>query len=122
MNVEFMEKYEEAIKAAIALVKGIKNTGYNGGSVDIRDYWDGFDLQVLAYELKKKALRIQSLTHPSNTEGMKLKESLQDSCLDLINGAAFLYAEAGLREQSSRQTGKPFNSIQEAKEASSDGH
>mgnify|MGYP001596422512 FL=1 len=96
MNDEFMKHYEEGIEKAKALVYGIKDAGYNQGGVDVRDYFRFHGLYGMAYDIHKKALRAISITSPYNKKAseFKLQEGIVDTALDLLNYAAFLYAEA----------------------------
>lgn len=120
-NPEFTKEYIRMLDEAKSLVLGVKNVGYNGGPVQIRDYTARFPLLVAAYEIHKKALRLTSLTSPENPEGMELQESILDSCHDIINGAAFMGAEYRLRLQEGKIEQRQFKTVQEAEQVSEVG-
>lgn len=94
MNEGFKKHYEEALAEASKLFVGVKNDGYNSGGVDIRDYWSYGGVRDIAYMCHAKATRLISLS----STGKKVNDcGIEDTCVDLINYAAFAFAEARMR-------------------------
>ncbi|HEY4714468.1 MAG TPA: hypothetical protein VIH30_09565 [Aquirhabdus sp.] len=101
-NQRFRAYYIEAILNAIELSVGVKDSGYNRGGVEIRDYWQYRGPRDIAYMCHAKALRAISVTDNTNNEAQNLTESVKDTAVDLINYAAFMYAEEVLRQEESK--------------------
>lgn len=88
MNERFKEFFLEAFDKAKDIALDAKDEDYNSADVDIVDYAILGEKSFL-HEINKKALRLKSLL----LSGKKpANESIEDTCIDLINYAAFLYA------------------------------
>ena len=84
-----MATYKQLVNEALekaAVIRNSRNVMYNSG-VDIRDYWT-FGMQSIVHEIAKKSKRMISLLNADAPMG-----ELEDSLLDIINYAAFGYAE-----------------------------
>jgi len=90
----FWTYYFECLNKARELASGSKNSDYNSGKVNILDYWV-FGAKSVFHMVHQKCLRLKSLL----TSGNKPQnEKLEDSCVDLINYTAFLYAQLMLEK------------------------
>jgi len=88
----FNEMIKKAFKKAIKTWRA-KDNDYNSGHVGILDYFDYEGEEKMHkkvfHDIWKKTLRLRSLI----SSGKKPKyEALEDTCIDLMNYAAFLYA------------------------------
>lgn len=90
---QFDSFYTQALEKACD-IKRQRGEQYNRTN-SIREYWV-YGLQSIYSEIWGKALRLRSLLgihvgwiHPDESDG----HTFDDSCMDLINYAAFLYAE-----------------------------
>ena len=79
---EFTEIYKETIEKALQIQKK-KNETYNGKTVSYKDYAsiDNFYFS----QMWNKMLRIKSVMEQMETRDSTNFESVQDSCVDLIN-------------------------------------
>ena len=87
-NNVFFEAVNEAMQKAWALIK-VKNEGYNQVTF-VGDYFPHGETD-LTYEIGKKIKRIDNSLE-AEKKGVVLAESIEDSVLDIINYAAFIYA------------------------------
>lgn len=100
---DFRKHYEEAIDIAKGLFIGVKTDGYNGGGVELRDYWKYGGVRDLAYMCHTKAKRLISLS----ASGKRVGDcGIQDTCVDGINYFAFAFAEDKMREHELKMTYK----------------
>jgi len=99
MNERFKEHYLKALEQAREICLGVKDAGYNRSGVDIRDYWKYRGARDIAYMCQQKSLRAIAVTDETNADAKKLSESAKDTFLDLINYAAFGFAETVCREE-----------------------
>lgn len=93
--------YINTICEALQLVKGPRNEDYNSGGIGLRDYWEVNGLMAPVQMVDMKLKRIRSLigTFPDDEKGRKCPPTiaayakLLESCVDLINYAAFISCE-----------------------------
>lgn len=93
---EFAVAYLEALERARLLCEGAKASDYNSGDVEITDYslWDH---EKHWWNLVwHKTLRLRSLLFSGNPPKC---ETLEDTAIDLINYAAFIYAELKITQE-----------------------
>ncbi len=89
----FKTYYDEVISKATELALGAKSHDYNSGDITIRDYARYSGSRHFVDMCYHKVLRLISL------DGVSPRcEGIEDSLVDLINYAAFAYAEYKCRE------------------------
>jgi len=97
----FLEKYSEALERAEALFEEKSRSGYNSEGEDIFEFWIN-GCSDLIYEIHKKSLRLKrvyDLTEKKGKTDSDLIDNMEDSALDLINYAAFLWAYIHIKEK-----------------------
>lgn len=99
----FKKEYDEALNVSRGLFLGVKTEGYNAGGVEIRDYWKYGGVRDIAYMCHAKAKRLISLSSLGKVVG---DCDVADTCVDLINYAAFAYAEHKVRDHELKLTYK----------------
>lgn len=88
MNKKEIELYKECIKKAEDTILK-KTDDYDSGDVQLSDYWL-YGYKSIIHELNKKLLRLRSL----ESKGFNSEcESVEDTCIDIINYVTFLYIE-----------------------------
>ena len=85
MTATYQQLISEAIDRA-QQIRDQRSGQYNTG-VDIREYWT-FGMSSIVHEISKKSKRMVSLIRANAPPN-----ALEDSLLDIINYAAFGYAE-----------------------------